>query len=156
MSDELCDNELEEELRRLVGLLEPVPPWLVQAAQETFGWRDMDHELAELISDSLLDADEALLVRGSQERRLVSFRASEVSIDVEVTHTAAGRNLLGQLTPPQSAVVEIRRRHGAVEVEADELGRFRSGRLPPGPASLRIRPTADPAAPRVATDWICL
>jgi hypothetical protein len=156
MSDELYDNELEEELRRLAGLLEPVPPGLIQAAQDAFGWRDMDYELAELVSDSLLDSDEASLVRGAQERRLVSFRAREVSIDVEVTHTTAGRSLLGQLTPPQSAVVEIRRRHGAVEVEADELGRFRSGRLPPGPASLRIRSTADSAPPPVATDWICL
>ncbi|HEY5988493.1 MAG TPA: hypothetical protein VIV12_19255, partial [Streptosporangiaceae bacterium] len=79
MSDELYESELEEELRRLAGLLEPVPPGLMAAAREAFAWRDLDHELAELVSDSLIDSDEASLVRGSQGRRLVSFRAREVS-----------------------------------------------------------------------------
>jgi hypothetical protein len=176
MRDEEYDIELEEELRWLAGRLEPVPPALLRSAQEAFGWRDMDHELAELVSDSLLDSDEAMLVRSSGERRLVSFRARRVSIDVEVTRTTAGRSLLGQLTPPQPAVVEIRRRQGTISVEADELGRFRSGPLQPGPASLRIRPPASTAPPTtpaastappparaastgpspVATDWICL
>lgn len=156
MRDEEYDNELEEELRRLAGRLEPVPPGLLRAAQDAFAWRDMDHELAELVSDSLLDSDEATLVRSSPERRLVSFRAREVSIDVEVTRTASGRRLLGQLIPPQRASVEIRNRQGGVSVETDELGRFQSGPLQPGPASLRIRSAAPAAPPPVATDWICL
>jgi hypothetical protein len=155
MRDEYGD-ELEEELRSLARTLEPVPPRLLQAAQDAYTWRDLDHELAELVSDSLLDADEFAFVRSSTELRLVSFRAREVSVDVEVTRTAAGRSLIGQLTPPQPAVVEIRRRQGVVAVEADELGRFRSGPLPPGPASLRIRPAGPATRTPVATDWICL
>jgi hypothetical protein len=153
MRDEEYERELEEELRQLAGRLEPVPPGLLTAAQEAFTWRDMDHELAELVSDSLFDAAEAMLVRGSTERRLVTFRAGDVSIDVEVTRTEKGRSLLGQLTPPRAAVVEIRRRRGSVSIEADELGRFRTGPLHPGPASLCIRSAAPPV---VATDWICL
>jgi hypothetical protein len=156
MRDDDCDIELEEELRSLAGRLEPVPPALLRAAREAFAWRDIDHELAELVSDSLLDSDDAMLVRSSGERRLVSFRARDVSIDVEVTRTAAGRSLLGQLTPPQRALVEIRRREDAISVEADDLGRFRSGPLRPGPASLRIRSAASGPPSPVATDWICL
>ena len=79
------DNELEAELRRLAADKEPVPAELVQAALDAFGWRDIDAELAELIYDSLADADEASLVRGSPGQRLVSFAVGGMTIDLEVT-----------------------------------------------------------------------
>ena len=40
---------------------------------DAFGWRNIDAELAELVFDSLLNTDEASLVRGSPGQRLVSF-----------------------------------------------------------------------------------
>ena len=52
------DDELEAELRRLAADREPVPAELVQAALDAFGWRDIDAELAELVYDSLVDADQ--------------------------------------------------------------------------------------------------
>jgi hypothetical protein len=57
---------------------------------------------------------------------------------------------------PQRAAVDIRHRQDTVTVEADDLGRFRSGPFPPGPASLRLRPPPDAAGPAVVTDWIAL
>ena len=65
MTDEADDNELEQELRRLAARLDPVPPEFVQAAADAFSWRDIDSELAELVSDSLLDAGQGSLVRSS-------------------------------------------------------------------------------------------
>ena len=150
------DDELEAELRRLAADQEPVPAELVQAAVDAFGWRNIDAELAELVYDSLIDADEASLVRGSSGQRLVSFAVGGITIDVEVTSTGPGRAVTGQIAPPQRAVVDIRYRQDTVTVEADELGRFRSGPLPPGPASLRLRPPPDGDGPAIVTDWISL
>jgi hypothetical protein len=153
MRDERDDDELEEELRRLAARVDPVPPELLRAAAGAFTWRDIDAELAELVFDSLLDADEAALVRGSPDRRLVSFAAGGLTIDVEVTATGPDRTVMGQIVPPRRGQVDLRRPGETVTVDADELGRFRSGPLPPGPLSLRWR--TDDGAP-VVTDWLAL
>lgn len=147
------DDQLTDELRRLASRLDPVPPELLDAAAGAFAWRDIDAELAELVFDSLLDTDEASLVRGAPERRLVSFTGGGLTIDVEVSSAGRERTVMGQIVPPQRGVVDIRRRQETVSIEADELGRFRSGPLPPGPLSLRLRPVG--GAP-VVTDWLAL
>ena len=152
MSEE-PDDQLTGELRRLASRLDPVPPELLDAAAGAFAWRDIDAELAELVFDSLVDTDEASLVRGAPERRLVSFTGGGLTIDVEVTSAGTERTVMGQIVPPQRGVVDIRRRQETVSIEADELGRFRSGPLPPGPLSLRLRPAG--GAP-VVTDWLAL
>ena len=152
MPDEPHD-QLTGELRRLASRLDPVPPELLDAAAGAFAWRDIDAELAELVFDSLVDTDEASLVRGAPERRLVSFTGGGLTIDVEVTSAGPERTVMGQIVPPQRGVVDIRRRQETVSIEADELGRFRSGPLPPGPLSLRLRPAG--GAP-VVTDWLAL
>ena len=150
------DDKLEAELRRLAADKEPVPAELVQAAVDAFGWRDIDAELAELVYDSLADDDETSLVRGTPGQRLVSFAIGRMTIDVEVTGTGPRRTVMGQIAPPQRATVDIRYPQDTVTVEADELGRFRSGPLPPGPASLRLRPPPGGSGPAIVTDWISL
>jgi hypothetical protein len=150
------DDELEQELRRLAADVEPVPAELLRAALDAFAWRDIDAELAELTYDSLVDADGASLVRGSPGQRLVSFAVGGMTIDVEVTSAGPGRTVMGQIAPPQRATVDIRYPGDTVTVEADELGRFRSGTLPPGPASLRLRPPPGDDGPAIVTDWISL
>jgi hypothetical protein len=147
------DDELEEELRQLAARLEPVPPELLRGAVGAFAWRDIDAELAELVFDSLLDAEEASLVRGSPDRRLVSFASGGLTIDVEVTSAGDTRTVLGQIAPPHRGAVDIRRRQETVTVEADELGRFQAGPLAPGPLSIRLRPAV--GSP-VVTDWLAL
>ena len=155
MRDEPGD-ELEEELRRLAAEHEPVPAGLLRAAVDAFGWRHIDAELAELVYDSLLDTDEASLVRGPAGQRLVSFAVGGITIDVEVTTAGPGRTVMGQIAPARPATVEIRHPAGTVTAAADELGRFRSGPLPPGPASLRLRPAPGSGGPAIVTDWISL
>jgi hypothetical protein len=150
------DDELEAELRRLAADREPVPAQLHQAAVDAFSWRDIDAEIAELVYDSLLDVDAASLVRGPADQRLVSFAVGGMTIDLEVTSAGPGRTVMGQIVPPQRATVDIRHPQDTVTVEADDLGRFQSGPLPPGPASLRLRPPPDAAGPAVITDWIAL
>ena len=154
MNDEPEDDELEHELRRLAARLDPVPPELVQAAADAFSWRNIDAELAELVFDSLLTTDQAALVRGSPGRRLVSFSTAELTIDVEVTDTASGREIMGQITPPQRATVEIRHRAGVVSADADERGCFRSAAVAAGPMRLRLSPAAGRPRPAIVTDWL--
>ena len=95
-------------------------------------------------------------MRGSPGQRLVSFAAGGMTIDVEVTSAGPERTVMGQIAPPQRATVEIRHRREVVTVEADELGRFSSGPLPPGPARLRLRPPPGGTGPAIVTDWIAL
>lgn len=136
------DAALEEELRALAGRLEPVPDRLVQAAIDAYAWRTVDADLAELVFDSLADRDEAALVRGGQQERLLSFRASGLTIEVEVTVTGSARRLIGQLLPPQRADVEIRHQDDVLRLATDDLGRFIAESLPAGPVSLRCGPAA--------------
>ena len=150
------DDELEAELRRLAADREPVPAELRQAAVDAFSWRDIDAEIAELVYDSLLDADAAALVRGPADQRLVSFAVGGMTIDLEVTSVGAGRTVMGQIAPPQRATVDIRHPRDTVTVEAVALGRFRSGPLPSGPASLRLRPPPGADGPAIVTDWVAL
>jgi len=150
------DDMLEAELRRLAADQEPIPTELFQAALDAFSWRDIDAELAELVYDSLVDTDETSRVRGPSDQRLVSFAVGGITIDVEVTSAGPGRSVMGQIAPPQRATVDIRGPQDTVTVEADELGRFQSVPVPPGPASLRLRPPPGGDGPAIVTDWISL
>ena len=149
-------SDLEDELRGVLARLDPVPPGLVEAGVGAFAWRTIDADLAELVFDSLVDQDEAALVRGDQAGRLLSFRAGTLTIEVEVTATGPSRRLMGQLMPPQRGDVDIRHGDSTTTVEADELGRFSAGPLPAGPVSLRCRPGSAPDQPPIVTEWISI
>ncbi len=156
MDSEHDETALEDDLRRAVARFDPVPAELLAAAAEAFTWRTIDAELAGLVFDSLVDSDASSLVRGPAERRLLSFQAGSLSIDLEVTSTASGRGLVGQLVPARQANVEIRVADSAVATEADELGRFRAGPLPAGPMSLRCSLVSAGPQAAVVTDWVTI
>jgi len=153
--DEPDDTELEEQLRQVAARFEPVPADLLRTAVGAYTWRTIDADLAELVFDSAVDRDDAALVRGAQEDRLLSFRSDGLTIDVQIAGTGSDRSLIGQLVPPQPATVEIRQGTGSLAVEADELGRFSAGPLRAGP--IRLRCSTDARAGRaVVTDWITI
>ena len=156
MSDAADDSTLEQELRRAAAHLDPVPPEVVAAAVDAFSWRDADAELAELVFDSLLDADQATLVRSSAGRRLVSFKTPGLTVDVEVTSAGSGRDIMGQIVPPQRASVQIRHGGGTARTDADELGRFAAASLRAGPMSLRVSPAGGGTPASVITDWLAI
>jgi hypothetical protein len=96
----------------------------------------------------------ASAMRGSPEWRQLSFPASGLTIELEITGSGDDRRLVGQLIPRQPAVVEIRHVEGVITVEADELGRFSAEGVPQGQISLRSRlgPVTDQSP--VVTGWI--
>jgi len=118
-----------------------------------------DTRSAELVPDvplqgvPLTEAD-ASVVRGGPEWRQLSFRASGLTIELEITGNGEYRRLLGQLIPRQPALVEIRHGQGVISGEADSLGRFSADEVPFGQISLRCRLGSDQSP--VLTGWISL
>jgi len=156
MPDEPEDAEMEAGLRQAAARFDPVPAELIQAAKAAFGWRSVDAELAELVSDSLLDEAGAALVRGAGGPRLLHFRSGLLTIEIEVTRTRSACELVGQIFPAQPAELDIR--HGAHvdRARVDDLGRFRAEFVPAGPVSLYCRPASGGTGIAVVTDWIPL
>ncbi|MFF8731613.1 hypothetical protein ACF073_34755 [Streptomyces sp. NPDC015171] len=144
-ADAFADALLEEELRQAAAVLDPVPAELLQTALDAFALHDLDARLAELTFDSLVDAQP---VRGVLDvPRMLTFRAGETTVDVEVTVDG----LIGQVLPPQSARIEVLGGPGAAHpVAADTLGRFTSDTPPAGPFALRLRTGAEV----IVTEWL--
>ena len=91
---------------------------------------------------------------GGPEWRQLSFRASGLTIELEITGSGDYRRLIGQLIPRQSAVVDVRHGQGVITVEADSLGRFSAEEVPFGQISLRCLLGSDQAP--IITGWISL
>jgi hypothetical protein len=98
----------------------------------------------------------ASVVRGGPEWRQLSFRASGLTIELQITGSGDYRRLMGQLIPRQSAVVDIRHGQGVITVEAGSLGRFSADEVPFGQISLRCRLGPQTDQSPVVTGWINL
>jgi len=150
------DETLIGELRAFFAEVDLVPPLVTETAKASLGWRRLDADLAELLSDSVLQEEPFALARGSAApARAVTFSSSELTIDIEVHVADEARTLLGQLSPPAASRIEVQTMTEAVfPAEADRLGRFRV-RLPAGGSiRLRVLDGDDRAGPPVETSWI--
>ena len=151
------DELLMAELRGFFADVDPVPPLVSEITKASLGWRRLDAELAELLSDSALEEQAFALTRGGTEApaRAVTFSSGGLTIDIEVHADDEDRMLLGQLSPPAPATIEIQRMAEApLSTEADRLGRFRV-RLPSGGGiRLRIVGAGGSASAPVETSWI--
>ena len=133
--------------------VDPVPELVVDAAKAALGWRRLDAELADLLTDSSLDEQAMALARGGAAPvRYVIFAAGALTIDLEVHVEGERRTLLGQLSPAAVGRVEIERPAGAEPeaVDADRFGRFRLMLAQGGP----IRLTLPDRTPPVQTSWV--
>ena len=149
------EDRLLAELRELVSGVDPVPDEVTAYAKAALGWRRIDAELAELLSDSVLEPESLAMTRagGAQARRL-TFRSGDLELDLEIQEQDSGIVLMGQLAPPARADVEVQREDGSatVKIEADALGRFRAELAAGGRIRLRIR--REPPASPIETSWI--
>jgi hypothetical protein len=148
-------DPLWQELAAVVTNAGAIPPEIPRAGRDSFTWRTIDAELAELAYDSVADHSMAGAMRGLEDARLLTFEAPGLTVEVEVTALGARRQLVGQLFPNRQARVMIRHQDGILTVEADELGRFWVEDLPSGPGSLRCHPGGGQGDP-VVTDWFVL
>jgi len=152
-------DPLLDEMRNLFTHDDPVPPLVTEAAKAALGWRRLDADLAELLSDSSLEAESLALARGARATlRSIGFSAGPLTIDVEVHGESTDRSVLGQLSPPTRTRIEIQTADEAepTAIESDALGRFRSALPPANAFRLRVA-IGDAAAPRwIETSWIAL
>jgi len=149
-ADNHTDDDLLARLRAMFGTADPVPPLVLAAARDSYGWRTLDAEIARLVADSLLTTSQ---VRGSTAR-LLTYHAGDLTIEVEVTDVAGRLRVLGQVVPPQPARLRADQQGSSAEASADALGRFTFGDLAPGPT--RFRCTRDVGGPVVHTEWTVL
>jgi hypothetical protein len=157
MSDlDPAERELLAQIREVLDETDPVPQFLLEAARETYTWRTIDAELAELTGDSLL---EGAAVRSSRAPRLLTFTAEAATLVVEVAEhvrgASLGRRLLGQILSPRPADIEVRHAQGTFSVMADEYGRFRAEAVPTGPISLACR-FGGAVKPQLVTSWVTI
>jgi hypothetical protein len=149
------DHEtLLDELRLLVNQVDPVPADVTKFADAALGWRRIDAELADLLSDTALEsAVSAAAVRGGERARSVTFRSSDLEIDLEIQRADGRVTILGQLAPAGRAWIEVQRddESTVAPAEADDLGRFRLELAEAG--RVRLRVARDEQAP-VETSWI--
>jgi hypothetical protein len=153
------DEQLVADLREHFARIDPVPPLVTQAAKAALGWRRLDADLAELLADSTLEAESLAGVRGAGAAvRSVSFGAGELTIDLEIHVDGTRLTLLGLLTPPSIARIEIQLADGATGATAvsDATGRFRTQLPAGGRVRLRLPPVGPGSAPVVETSWITI
>ena len=144
------EEQLLAELGRLLDRASPLPSQAVEAAKESYTWRTIDMELAELTSDSLVDRVETA-TRGAAGPRALTFETGGLVIELEVEALRSGRRILGQLVPPRAARIEVCQGDATRTVEADQAGRFTVKGLPGQPVSLRCHL---PGRGPVATEWV--
>ena len=146
------DEAVSEQLRTALSA-DVAPASVTEFAKAALTWRRIDAELAELLSDSALDAEPAL-ARGAAVVRSVSFSAGETIVELEVHPEGERRTLLGQLSPAAQRTIVIQHADGAETASAlsDELGRFRVTLDQAGTVRLRIADDASGTA--IETAWI--
>lgn len=145
----ISDDQLLDEIRRVLDAVEIPHPESVVLAEAAIDWRTLDVELAQLVHDSAVDEPELLVRGGSDELRVLSFATGDVRIEVEY----ANGQLIGQVVPAEVVVVELYRdgNEPAATVTTDEFGTFVIGDVEPGPLSLICR--ADDGRWSVRTSW---
>lgn len=131
---EPADRALLDELRDALEPIDLVPSPVLNAAKGVFAWSDFDAELAALVSDSRQLAG----VRSTAPAiRLLAFEGSGVTIDFEVL--AAEHRIVGQIAPAEPATIIVIHSGGAIELVADDFGRFSAGPIDAGPLRLSVR-----------------
>jgi hypothetical protein len=140
-------DELGAALRRVLADADPLPPAALESARAALAWRDLDTQLARLLS---VPEQELSLLRGHP--RLLSFTTGQVVIDLEVSSDDGTVRLLGQLEPAGEAEIIVESAAESRVVVADSHGRFSTDGLPD--SWLRVAVTAgDPASQRTVTEW---
>jgi len=147
MSDDrnlLDDAVLIELLAETLDEMEPLRPELIDAVQSAaFTSRDLNAELADLVSDSAVSAS----VRDDGGERLLSFAASGMTIDVDLM----GDDVVsGVIAPSLDATVTLETSDGHIPLAVDDLGRFVTRTTS---RRLRVRIVRNNEAP-VVTQWV--
>ena len=137
-------DDVFDELRSALSEADAVPDDVLQAAKDSFTWRTVDVELAELAFDSAIDELAGVRAASAADRQL-TFRADDVELEIMVD----GRRISGQLVPTQAATIELVAGGAISHADVDDLGSFFFDDVAPGP----IRLTIQAGEQTIATEW---
>jgi hypothetical protein len=148
-----AEEALGEQLRQLALEADPVPDMVYEAARAALALRRIDAELAAMVHDSQVDGMAG--VRGplddsEGEVRMLEFSSPGLSISAQISTSATGRSLLGQVAGAEVTSVSVQTPQGEHVAEIAESGVFRLAELPSGSVRLLI---GTPSG-NVVGDWI--
>jgi hypothetical protein len=132
-----ADEQLMADLARVVAERDPVPPHLLEMARESFTWRTIDAELAELVADSLRPEDAALVRTSAATVRLIVFATRDERVEIEVVTDNGQRQLVGELSPAGPGSLTVEHDTGPLTEAIDAEGRFLVPHVPSGLIRLR-------------------
>ncbi|WP_432826850.1 hypothetical protein [Dactylosporangium sp. CA-092794] len=147
------DDELVAAVARVYAAADPPPARLLAAASAVLAWRRPDAALATLLVDSAVAGQAAGIRSASAESRMLSFAEGDTVVDVELVVADGEIRLVGQVSRPAAAPLEVRHRDGVWTGSTDALGRFAVDGLPVGPLRITWGPEA-PGGPLVSTPTI--
>lgn len=137
MRTQLPDDELMNQVARLVDELDPMPPGLVERAQFAVAIDDIDDldlEVARWSDNRTLAG-----VRGGLPGT-ITFFVGDLTVMVNVTRTGERQRIDGWLVPAGAHGVEVRvADQGSATTTADEGGRFVLTEVPRGTTQLLVR-----------------
>jgi len=148
-----ADEALLGRLRAAAQVGDGVPDHVIEAAHAAYSLRDLDAQLATLVSDSTEQlAGDLVLTRGADEPRTLTFEAGAVSVDLEVTGGDGVLRMVGLVAGAEPGELTVEYDDGsAVRADLDRLGRFATD-VRPGRARLRL----PGAGGSVVTPWTSL
>jgi hypothetical protein len=134
--DEL-DAKIMTGVRDLYETIDPMPADLVERVRFALALEDLDVDVFRRFPEPEL----AVVARGHEESRTVTFDSESLTIMVSIT--ATGEQVVrldGWLAPPASHRVELRTERGPLLTTADAQGRFALDEVPHGLAQLVVHP----------------
>jgi hypothetical protein len=129
------DEALLADLGRIIDLVDPPPPGLVDRVQFALELENLDVEVArwERAAGRLAG------VRSSVDQGTITFTVSDLTIMINLTKTGRCHRIDGWLVPSGRHGVEVRvAENGTRSTEADEDGRFVLDDVPRGPTQIVI------------------
>lgn len=91
-----ADLELLARLARVAAVIDPEPPHLRELGRAALSVRRVDAELAALVADSQLMTG-AVRSTGLDNPRVLTFRLAGVLVEVQISQSPKGRQLIGVL-----------------------------------------------------------
>ncbi|MDX8054486.1 hypothetical protein SK571_34390 [Lentzea sp. BCCO 10_0798] len=123
-------------VRDVYSAIDPMPEDMLDNIRFALAVEHLETEVARAASDLV-----AVVTRGENEQRLVSFESPSMTITLGIRANDDGTMRLdGWLTPPGTHHVELRTPAGTVTAESDERGRFAMDGVPRTSAYLTVRP----------------
>lgn len=135
-------------LRRIADEFDAPPSIVDELAMAAFETRNLDLQLASLIADSENGSE---LVRSvATGPRMMSFEVNEISVELQLSHTAEGIAINGLVIGAEGVVI-IETPTETFEAAIDEAGWFTHEGVVAGALRLRLSGTGSGG---VVTEWV--